>query len=142
MQSKIFLPSLFTAAGFIPFIAGAVAISLELDLKHTSSEALTLAYSSVIFAFISGTLWSKGLESDAVKLPLLGLSNLFALFAWFCWAQERIHIAFGLLAIGYIAMHIAERKLSGFSASYLRMRLLATICIVVIHGVIFMEVRT
>lgn len=93
---------LLTAAGALPFLAGAAMI---LNLVPGDGRALVIAYGTVILAFMSGVFWgfaTRGGRAWAYLLSVLPALHAFLYLKphpWTMPGQPLAHLIAGFLAL-------------------------------------------
>ena len=111
-------------AGLLPFGAAALAALLPRMPLHGLALTALLAYGAVILSFLGGVRWGLAMAAATPgALPAqLGLSVLPSLLGW---AALLLPPAAGLvlLAAGFLAMLLADRREALAPAWYKRLRL-------------------
>lgn len=124
-------------AGTIPFIAGAVLPLLGQDsLPHIGPlDQLVATYGLAIVCFLAGAHWGTYLAGrDAHSPNLFVISNALFLAAWFAYTSGPVKLAIGVQIAVLLALLFIDRRLRTsevISATYFRLRLLATLIAVV-----------
>ena len=95
------LTRILAAAGAIPFLIGAFApaLGVELVTRHGDIEAAALAYGLTIASFMAGVHWGTALsETRPLPVNLFVSSNVVTVAAWFVYLFASIEAAALLLA--------------------------------------------
>jgi hypothetical protein len=122
-------------AGLIPFGAGLFAfIYLEAYPKALGQHAFLL-YSLAILSFLAGTTWgwAQAARSSDGTIQLL-VSNGIVIFAVLAMLTANPFWALIFLAIAYLVFLGYERRVLEQTSDYRRMRVLLTLCVVLLHG--------
>lgn len=136
------LTRLLAAAGAIPFLIGAFAplLGVELDTRHGNIEAAALAYGLTIASFMAGVHWGTALSATRpLPVNLFISSNVVALAAWFVYLFARVEAAALVLALLFAVLLAIDWRLyrSGvIDGDYWHTRLGVTV--VVIACLLFM----
>lgn len=124
-------------AGLLPFVGLLCLFSFPSDYLLINPPQTFIFYSVVILSFISGTLWRK-LDTPDNEKPQI-ISNMFCLFAFICLLIP-ISAGLYLLIIGYLSIFFTEYVLTQNKqltevSDYLKMRLILTITVSLLHCV-------
>lgn len=133
--------------GLVPFLFGLFLSLTDSQLFILSGETLFITYSVVILSFLSGILWSNGIEhfeSQSSNKTLI-LSNVIVLAAWLAvlLGEQKEFLTTLILIIGYIAVWRAERSMREENHSegpdgYFDMRTRLTSSVVLMHGIVML----
>lgn len=128
-----------TFAGTIPFILGAVFISVGVDAIAVLGQTVQVlaVYGLVIASFMAGAHWGNhlGVDDDnhwAVRLPII--SNIIALLLWLGFLVLAPAVFMWLLIAAFIAMLMVDYGLQRaqiISDAYLKIRLFVTMIVVI-----------
>ena len=126
-----------TYAGTIPFLLGALALTLNINIplsKHYF-EILLMSYTLAIVSFLSGTHWAIGLlYPEKAPTNLFALSNLLTLLVWFLFAVSCAGLFYLVSAAVFGALLWVDQKLfraSVISRAYFQLRKQATGVVVI-----------
>ena len=133
-------------AGLLPFFLAIYLLLSGSLLNASDAVTLFLSYSTVILAFLGGTLWGRVLvlqESSWIVLLLIA-SNLIALLAWgsLLLGHVRQEAAVVGLSIGFVINLLLELRFAGLLSagtdtesrnSYLNLRITLTAIVVLAH---------
>ena len=137
-------------AGLLPFLLAMYLLLSGSLLQASDVVAVFLSYSTVILAFLGGTLWGRVslLQESPSTALLLVASNLIALFGWanllLGLASEKVAVAG--LAIGFVLVLLVESRFVRFlfaginpqsRNSYLNLRITLTSIVVLLHLLMF-----
>ena len=128
-----------TFAGAIPFVAGAIFITMGIDairVLGATTQVLSV-YGLVIASFMAGAHWGNhlGLADNhpwAVKLPVL--SNIIALLLWLGFLSLSTTGFIWLLIIGFICLLLIDyglRRANIIDSKYFMVRQYVTLIVVV-----------
>ena len=133
--------------GLVPFLFGLLLSFTDSQLFIFSGDTLFITYSVVILSFLSGILWSNGIEnfeSQSSNKALI-LSNVIVLAAWLAvlLGEQQEFLTTLILIIGYIAVWRAERSMREENQSegpdgYFDMRTRLTSSVVLMHGIVML----
>ncbi|AHF00733.1 hypothetical protein THIAE_02155 [Thiomicrospira aerophila AL3] len=120
------LAKVFTYAGMLPFIYGALAAlgfapGLELWPDWISWPQAMIFYAAVILSFLAGVQWGRSLQSgltESASLGLLVTANIIAVAVWVLlmlndssWAVLGLMLGFMLaLAVDYVALRQQDQQ--------------------------------
>ncbi|MFA0086635.1 DUF3429 domain-containing protein [Vibrio sp. 10N.261.51.F12] len=133
--------------GLVPFLFGLWLSLTDSQLFTLSGETLFISYSVVILSFLSGILWSNGIENFESQSSNKGLilSNVIVLAAWLAvlLGEQKEFLTTLILIIGYIAVWRAERSMREENQSegpdgYFDMRTRLTSSVVLMHGIVML----
>ncbi|OIQ25870.1 DUF3429 domain-containing protein [uncultured Vibrio sp.] len=133
--------------GLLPFLFGLLLSLTDSQLFMLNGETLFITYSVAILSFLSGILWSNGIEnfeSQSSNKALI-LSNVIVLAAWLAvlLGEQQEFLTTLILIIGYIAVWRAERSMREENQSegpngYFDMRTRLTSSVVLMHGIVML----
>lgn len=135
--------------GVIPFAVAAYFVLQGGQLLQFEPAAVFVGYSSVILAFLGGSLWGRSqlLDDSAITVSLLIASNLIALLGWasLSFAVFNYGVAVSGLILGYVMVlfieHRCARRLFGSHAdSYLDLRRALTSLVVLTHLLVLLAI--
>jgi len=137
-------------AGLLPFLIPVYLLFSATVLPADDVVTLFLSYSTVILAFLGGSLWGCGLarsQSLFSGLLLVG-SNLIALLAWASVPLGAFspHVAVAGLAAGFVLVLLFELRFARFlfaesnvavKRHYIDLRLTLTAIVILAHLLVF-----
>ena len=136
------LTRILAAAGAIPFLIGAFApaLGVELGTRHGDIKAAALAYGLTIASFMAGVHWGTALSATrTLPVNLYISSNVVAVAAWFVYLFASIEAAALVLAFLFavlLAIDWRLRRAGVIDTVYWQTRLVVTavviLCLVVI----------
>jgi uncharacterized membrane protein HdeD (DUF308 family) len=122
-------------AGLIPFVAGLLAFIYLEDYPKALGQHAFLLYSLAILSFLAGTTWgwaqAKRPRDGAIQLLV---SNGIVVFAVLAMLTANPFWALVLLSVAYLVFLGYERRVLEQGPDYRRMRVLLTLCVVLLHG--------
>lgn len=123
--------------GLAPFIICLFFPSLIPSQWGVSPEQGFIFYSAIILSFMSGTLWKKDASAPNTRSQITSI--VFCLFSYLCLFFP-LYFALIVLPFGYFALLITEYLLcndkeNSFSLQYLKMRILLTLFVSLLHGI-------
>ena len=137
-------------AGLLPFLLAMYLLLSGNLLQASDAVTVFLSYSTVILAFLGGTLWGRvlALQESPFTGLLLVASNLIALFAWanLLLGVVSEQAAVAGLAIGFVLVLLVECWFARFlfaginpdnRDSYLNLRITLTSIVVLLHLLMF-----
>lgn len=149
-MSKYVLIAGLGYAGLLPFLIPVYLLFSGSVLPADDVVTLFLSYSTVILAFLGGSLWGFGLASSRSlfsSLLVVG-SNLIALLAWagLLLGVFSPHAAVAGLAAGFVLVLLFELRFARFLFAesnvavkhhYIDLRLTLTAIVVLAHLLVF-----
>lgn len=141
-------------AGLLPFLIPVYMLFTGSVLPTDDVVTLFLSYSTVILAFLGGSLWGYGLtrsHSLFSGLMLVG-SNLIALLAWagLLLGVVSPHAAVAGLSAGFVIVLLFELRFASFlfaesnvamKRHYIDLRLTLTAIVILAHLLVFYYLR-
>ena len=130
------LTRILAAAGAIPFLIGAFApaLGVELVTRHGDIEAAALAYGLTIASFMAGVHWGTALSATrSLPVNLFVSSNVVAVAAWFVYLFASIEATALLLAFLFAVLLAIDWRLRGdgvIGAAYWQTRLVVTAVVI------------
>jgi hypothetical protein len=137
-------------AGLLPFLIPVYLLITGSVLPAEDAVTLFLSYSTVILAFLGGSLWGYGLARSHSFLNgfLLVGSNLVALLAWagLLLGFFSPHSAVAGLSAGFVLVLLFELRFTCFmfaesnaavKNSYIDLRLTLTAIVILAHLLVF-----
>ena len=130
------LTRLLAAAGAIPFLIGAFApvLGIELMTRRGDVEAAVLAYGLAIASFMAGVHWGTALNaSRSLPVNLYISSNVIAVAAWFVYlfasATAAALMLAGLFAV-LLGIDWKLRQAGAIDNDYWQTRLWVTVVVI------------
>ncbi len=130
------LTRILAAAGAIPFLIGALApvLGVELVTRHGNIDAAVLAYGLTIASFMAGVHWGTALNATRpLPVNLFISSNVVAVAAWFVYLFGSVSFAALFLAALFAVLLGIDWKLRQaevIDASYWQTRLWVTVVVI------------
>ncbi len=132
-------------AGTIPFIAAALLPLLghyALPLLGPLDQ-LVASYGLAIVCFLAGAHWGTSLAGrSAASLSLFIISNVIFLAVWFAYVGAGVKTALGVQIGAFVALLFIDLRLRNadvISATYFRLRIVATLIAVVSLLVVILQ---
>ncbi|KAB2823234.1 DUF3429 domain-containing protein [Aliivibrio finisterrensis] len=131
--------------GLVPFLFGLLLSLTDSQIFTLSGEELFITYSVLILSFLSGILWSNGIDNfeSQSSYKALVLSNVIVLAAWLAvlLGEQKEFLTILILIIGYIAVWRAERSMKEENQregpeGYFDMRTRLTSSVVLMHCIV------
>jgi len=128
--------------GLAPFLVAGYLSATDGVFLGTDPLLSFIGYSAVILAFLSGSLWGKGLGivDSGFSRALLLISNAIALLAWFGLSAgaSNYGVAIAALFSGFLLMLFLEYRMStllfaNLNFSYINLRSRLTVIVLLLH---------
>ncbi|WP_077340097.1 DUF3429 domain-containing protein [Pseudocolwellia agarivorans] len=124
-------------AGLIPFIVCLLLVQYSPHDFLIAPLQAFIFYSAIIFSFIAGSLWRSNSSIHHKHTQII--SNILCLYAFVCLFLSTFY-ALLFLSFGYFILFIAEylitkSKPNTETSSYLKMRLILTILVNLLHSI-------
>lgn len=132
------LTQYLTFAGALPFALALIMEGMQWQWGQLHGAVIFHTYSAIILSFMAGSLWGQASHfTSSQHNPLLLISNLWALLAWFglLLPPHFIWLALIINVLGFTHLLWIERRFKSASAplSYYSLRKSISWIVIVLH---------